>query len=234
MKTKHLLHLPGLRFPNAKRILGCLGLTLAVVSVQAATIVMDDTFPGMPIATDFSLDFPQFDPSLGTLNSAEVQIYSTINLGTIGIYNANEYDVPVILTLQAGFSLQVVGESTTIPTISFNVGATNVGTASPGEGYFPTLTAQGGFVGTTFTSPGDLGLFTGPGNVATRANAGDDIEYQQQGFSNMNYLSGGGNTGRRIVTYDYTPVGAPEPSSWLLTVVCGVALLGLRRRTRLS
>jgi hypothetical protein len=84
-----------------------------------------------------------------------------------------------------------------------------------------------------------LNQFIGTGTITPTTSLTDSTADNLQGDAGSNAGYVGYKSGVLAmdavdtVTYNYTPASVPEPSSWLLTSICGIALLGLRRRSRL-
>jgi hypothetical protein len=183
-----------------------------------------------------SINFPQFDPSLGTLTQIDFSINGTLT-GTAKAENTGNGSITPTLNLAATMSL-----SDSLGTVLAQTKPLVANTASLTA--FDEAFDFGGTSGVTFsglsqsystntiaTAAGDLALFKGNGSIS--------LNYGSAGASQV--LNGGGNIitqfitssdGNASITYEYTPVEVPEASTWAVIGFVGFAggFTYLRRR----
>ncbi len=217
-------------------------------TVVTTTITLPDTAPYWVMAPSFNL----VDPSVGTLNSVNVSISTTMNADIAAqnvSSNAGNYSATVEGNLSLYFidttqfdSLQLLSSSYTQYLTAFD------GVGGPGsDSYFSatgiSLTATSNDL---FTDQTSLAYFTGTGPSAFYVVAND-----------LSYTTGdtplqGGVTdtiaATLVLTMDYTPVGngsdpsttlvgsdptVGEPGTLMVFGVAAIALVWLRRRRRI-
>ncbi|ELX10039.1 hypothetical protein Jab_2c21260 [Janthinobacterium sp. HH01] len=166
--------------------------------------------------TDWSdfLNFQKFNPALGILTSVTFELYSHLD-GSVMLTNYNDDPVDVPVTLDVSVFLDRP-DSSNLVLISASLFNTVI-TVAGGGGTGSTSNGFLAYNSATYSGPGDLALFTGPGSIntlitaqATSTTSGDGIDAQFATTAD----------GYGTVTYAYTPA-VPEPQT------CGMLLLGM-------
>jgi hypothetical protein len=210
----------------------CRAAALTTSETQSIPLTPTNWGPGAPATITDPLNFKQFDPTLGTLDSVQVSLGykfthdisftfhspSTITLSTMGsqvLVNSPTGSLylkgaPDPLTQSHSDSTGPYDKAVTIPTI------TQTGSSGP----------------LTLTSAADLALFTA-------TTAGGKIGLPVLAQSGSSFSSSSGNGGGRIstnagadvtVSYTYTPAPVPEPSTLAVLGLGGAVLFACRRR----
>lgn len=190
--------------------------TTLTISNASNVIVSQDTD-----WSDF-LNFQKFNPALGTLTSVKFDLYSNL-AGSVLLtnYNDDAADVPVTLNVSVFLDRPDNSNLVLINASLFNTVITVAGGGGTGG------TSNGFLVhnSATYSGPGDLALFSGPGSINTlitaQANstvAGDGIDVQFATTAD----------GYGTVTYAYTPA-VPEPGSYAMLLL-GLGLMGTLAR----
>jgi hypothetical protein len=222
---------------------------LGLVFVMSAVIAQANTLTfsaGIPLQTtniNSAMSLSQFDPSLGTLNSATVNFSGEL-VGGWGYENANSQpfgggSMDVILQQTLGISqnsnsLLSFSTSTPAPSLTQPIpalpafdGAYDFGGPS-GATISGWDTTQNGNI--VYTTPSDLASYLGTGNVNFNlvANAVSSHLSAPNGFISRTYSNAGASVS---VTYDFTPV--PEPSTFALLGMSAIGFLAYTwRRNR--
>lgn len=205
-------------------------LACGVGTAQAGTIITQ-TFssPPTPVAWSTTYDANQFNPSLGTLTSVEIEVSSNI-VASVDVYNFSgspqsftkaTASIPITLTGPASLSLSATGGTADL-----------AGSAAPfpSSNTFPGVPTTAS-TSTTLTSSGALAPYIGTG-VSTLVfdfNAGNGT---YSGTAVSGVFFGGSATANATVDVIYTYTAAiPEPSSVILAGIgiVGVAVFGRRR-----
>ncbi len=207
------------------------GVFLAACATSSLAQTSGPFTTSTPIAatlTDWSntLLFPQFNPALGTLDSVELNLSSTLTT-TLTINNTSPDSASSgTANTWVEITVQDLGDNLTAP---FSVYSASYGYSLGAESGTSSglLTGNGGS-DLTYTSGAILTEFTGGGNISLNAST-----YTQTLLANT-----GGNTDASqitdaaltgTVTYTYTAV--PEPSTFGLLAL-GLSALPLLRRQR--
>ncbi len=173
-----------------------------------------------------SLGFQQFNSSLGTLTSVEIDLSSSFTT-TINVMNNSESgssgtaQTEVQLTVQdAGLNLNAPELDLVGPTFSYSLGAG--GNATSG------LLSKSGMDDETYNTAPILAEFTGAGNITLNAYTfTQTLLANTGGNTSASQVTDAGLTGQ--VIYTFTP--APEPSTFALLAL-GLGVLPFLRRRR--
>jgi len=204
-------------------------LACGVGTAQAGTIITQ-TFssPPTPVAWSTTYDANQFNPSLGTLTSVEIEVSSNI-VASVEVYNLS--GSPQSFTnATASIPITLTGPASLSSLSAIGVTAGQAGSADPGLNTFPGVPTTAS-TSTTLTSSGALAPYIGTG-VSTLVfdfNAGDGT---YSGAAVSGVFFGGSATANATVDVIYTYTAAiPEPSSVILAGIgiVGVAVFGRRR-----
>jgi len=224
-----------------KKVLFVAAIGMAAVAAKADSTVSYTNSIALSL-TDWtnSVSFTKFNPSLGVLHSMSVTLnngLSTIISVTNGALSSSSGTAKTTIdfNLDAG-SYNLFGGG------SQANGAPNVDEYnSPGYGYSldpgagttsGVLTKTHSYTGSSITDSTTLDAFTGTGSVDLTAWT----------FTQTDLANSGGNTAESqiteasadyIVTYDFTPAPAPEPSA-VAMLGAGLAGLGMIFRRRSS
>jgi len=203
-------------------------LAYGVGTAQAGTITQTFSSPAQPVPWSTTYLANQFNPSLGTLTSVEIDVTSNI-VASVLVFNDTSStqsftnataSIPITLTGPASLSLSATGTTT---------GQT--GTVGPGlKETLPGVPTTAS-TSTTLTSPGDLAPYIGTGVSTLVFNyAAGDGTYSGTAASGV-FFSGSATADASVeVIYNYTTT-IPEPSSVILAGIgiVGVAAFGRRR-----
>ncbi len=202
--------------------LATIGLLLVAIESRATTVTYTATQPASTTEWDHQFILPEFNPALGTLNSAYVK--ATENITASGSVS-NSAAIEETFSFSSGSKLTVTlpgGLGTLVP---FPLAQTvNYDLLSGGSAAYGAFNASGHDDNTFF--PTDTAVFIGVGNL--------DLDGSTQSYEVIS--GGGGNVAASVattagatvlVTYDYTPI--PEPATCGLLVLGGLAWL-LRKR----
>jgi hypothetical protein len=208
--------------------LGVAGLLMPTLA-QAATVSYLTGTPVPSTLTDWSasLSFPQFNSSLGTLTSVELQLSSSLTT-TLTITNASSDPSSGSADTELQVTIQDAGNHLNAPEIDlitsdygYSLGAAEQITSG--------LITKSGSSDVTYTAATILSEFTGGGGILLPAST----------FTQTLLANTGGNTAAEQVTdasatgtviYTYTP--NPEPASAGLLAAGLLGLVGLCRRRR--
>jgi hypothetical protein len=217
--------------------LGAAIVLLGAARTQAATISFVTTTPVASTKTDWSsfLDFQEFDPSLGTLTSIEIQTSEGFDT-TLTVTNESgsssggtlQTEIFVTLTDPSGLPAGISQQSDTlIPSSKITY------SLAPGGSYTTGTYTGSATTDATYVAPAILTEFTGSALI--------DIPVSTLTFANQQNT--GGNTTASQVThasatgdiiYTYTEAAAvPEPASFGL-IGLGLCATGLLYRRRLA
>jgi hypothetical protein len=229
MKTKH----------HASKKVSVLLLGLSALVFTAFTSAHADLISGpftttTPIAstlTDWNgtLSFQQFNPSLGTLTSVELDLSSTLtttltvtnNSPTSSSYGNAKTDMYVSVKgpLNDAPQLEVLSQGFTYGTLLNQLGA--------GDSVVSGLLTKSGTSSNIYTLSSVLSAFTGTGSISLPASTATYTDIAVTGGNTFSSQVTNANlTG--TVTYTYTPV--PLPSALLLLGPGLLSLVGIKRR----
>jgi hypothetical protein len=231
MKGKH----------RAARKASVLFLSLFVLVLMAFTTAhattlgpITTTTPISSTLTDWSnnLSFAQFNPSLGTLTSVELDLTSALTTSltltntsdTLGASGKAFTEVQISVGTALGlFDVPQIDQNS--PKFTFNVGAS--GSASSGVHTFSGESTS--LYNLSNVSSSVLSAFTGTGNISLPASTFTQtwIQYSS-GNVNQSQVTNASLTGD--VIYTYTPAPVPLPSALILLGPGLFGLVGLRRR----
>lgn len=209
----------------------CVSLLVGICSSSAiaALFSASSSTPIPFLTTDWTnvLLFPKFNPALGTLISFQLDLTSTLNT-TLTITNTSPSSASFgTAKTEMMLSVKDVGGFLTFPQIDSISPTFSYNLAAGGSAASGVLTKTGTST-STYSLPGVLTEFTGPGNISLAAST----------FTQTLLTNGGGNTfaaqlslasATGIVTYNYNPTAVPEPGTALFGIAC-VGIAALRRR----
>lgn len=206
-------------------------LSMLLLSASANAATIGPIFTSTPIAatqTDWSrtLNFPQFNPNLGTLNSVTLRFSGSLS-SSITVTKVTGSTASGNLLVDVGYSIQNSGSNLVYPglyiphtLIGFNIGAGETQT---------TKTAMGSNTKfDSYTSLPVLTAFTGSGDITLSAAAEFHVLVAPTipgGMVTTSNVTSASLTGS--VTYDYT---VPEPTAWVLGLLAGLGAVGARLR----
>jgi hypothetical protein len=188
------------------------------VSTAPATQEQDASFGPAPTDAPQALQIQQFDPSLGTLTSVEID-----ELGTVSSHVQADNLDPAQATVQAQIqgSVTLQGAGLTNPLVA-NVQADESATLNASDGTmgftgaaahdFGTKDAQGTQSVTLDASANDLSAFVGTGQTKLTATGAASVNLSGPG--NLLALIQSTVSGRVKVIYHYTPSNALKPGQY--------------------
>jgi hypothetical protein len=219
-----------------KKLIFMLGIAIllpcATSTSIASSLIYTTSTPILSSLTDFSssLAFTQFDPSLGTLQSVELDFSSALNT-TLTIQNQSptsssfgSANTELLVTVQdAGNNLIAPELDLTSPGFTYTLGA--------GQSLTSGLLSQSGSSSDLYTLPAVLSEFTGVGTFSLAGST----------FTQTLLANSGGNTTASQTTYAsltgqviYTYTAVPEPSTFGLLALGLGALPFLRRHRQIA
>jgi len=212
-------------------------------TARANLITYNYSLPSSPATWVSSVSYALFDPSLGTLNSAELSasITTQASYQVQNLTSATTFQIVPMAVLGLYFSdFTPVSETLVRGAVGLVSLPGNDGLSGPASAAYVSGSGLSGFgtLDTVLTDPTSLGYFTGVGATTLYVLAQD-----------MSAISGGLFSGQIqnnvatdiTLTLDYTPnastpgagsVVLPEPGGAAVFGVACLALLGLRRRAR--
>jgi hypothetical protein len=202
------------------------GLSLSVEAASEGPFTTSTPIPSTLTDWTGTLLFPQFDPSLGTLTSVELDLSSTFTT-TLNVTNNGGSASSGTVKTEVQLTAQDAGNNFGVPELDLLSPAYTYSLAI-GQGSTSGLLTKSGSTGNLYTLGAILTEFTGGGNISLSAST-----FTQTDLSNT-----GGNTSAGQLTdasftgdviYNYTAV--PEPSTWAL-VALGLGALPFFRRNR--
>jgi hypothetical protein len=205
-----------------KKLLALVLLAIASIALpaQASTLgPLPTTTPIAPTLTDWAgtLEFPQFDPSLGTLISVELTISGAISTD-ITVANSATTGSDGTVKTECLFTVQDSGNNLVAPQLDLLSPVFSYSLAPGGSISSGTLMKSGSDT-QTYTSPVVLSEFTGLGSITLNASTFTQTLLANTGGNTAaGQVTTGSATG--TVTYNFTPV--PEPGS--LAMLGGLGL----------
>ncbi len=172
------------------------------------------------------IDVPQFNPTLGTLQSITFDFSAT----QVIYWGVNDISVPVGDPYTVTVSGSLFTEALPINTqgqemVSFTSTDSRQISGSPPIFFGNIFSASG-----SDTSPSDLGAFEGTGSLAVLFTADvsaivtKQVEGHNAPFAGIHYVQ---DYGTLNLTYNYTPV--PEPRYYGLSILLPIVAVGYRR-----
>jgi len=213
-----------------KKFVLCVLLSCVLPGILFATISgpFTTTTPIILTSTDWisSLSFPQFDSTLGTLNSVTIDLSGSLStVLTVTNNSPNGSSSGAAMTMLQ-MTVQDSGSNLNAPTIDMSSPLYSYSLGAGGSVTSGTLTMNG-ISSDTYTLAAVIAEFTGPGTILLDAST-----FTQTGLFNTggntfaSQLTSAALTG--TVTYDYRVV--PEPATMSLMSIGGLALLRKRRK----
>jgi len=187
----------------------CLFSSLSI----AATVSYITTTPITPTDWSCLLSFPKFDPSLGTLNLVQIDLFGNMNT-VFTVTNASQSKSSGNAKTEIQFIVQDTGSNLTVPEIDIFSPAFSYNLAAGQSATSGTLTKSGSS-SDLYTSVAVLSAFTGTDMVTLNADTFTQTLLANTGGNTaVNQVTDAQLTG--TVTYNYT---IPEPTT--------ISLLGL-------
>ena len=208
-------------------------LYLAVVAPGQAEVISGPFVTTTPISatlTDWnsSLAFPQFDSSLGSLISVQLDLSGSIST-VLEVTNTGESASTGNAKMEVQLSVQDSGSNFSVPQLDLLSPAFAFTDLQPTQSVTSGTLTKSGSSSDVYTSAAVLAEFTGTGSVVLPASTysetwitynGGNACAEQETYAEL--------TGS--VTYRYAAV--PEPSTLALLGVCGFGLLAAAWRRR--
>jgi hypothetical protein len=213
-------------------------LLLTAPQARADIITNTYSYSGTPQLTWSQLyHVSQFDPGLGTLNSVAYDV----NGETSGFLTVTKKSAGSQTTVNAQFGYLVgVGVPTSSGLVSLNANpvvgnVVNLGPMAQNQVRSTTTgTGTDSNLGYQLTTPEDLALYIGTGNIdiTMASDWGGTVPIGAVPPGNASWtttpsMSGNGTTGSYTVTYDYT--ATPEPSTYALLCI-SMGVVGFARK----
>ncbi len=213
-----------------------LALSLAIATAAQATIEVENVAvspSSAGLSGSFNFNIPQFDPSLGTLNSVSLSLTATVGDVGYSVLNISGIPLPVIFAGVSSPSGSLVNAALGLDATWGSSQSLTSGSFVAGPGFtqgslpftFNTAASTAGVPVAGFTGAGDYVLtVTGSSTATSSGSPGFPLFY---GF----YGNVGGNL---EVDYNYSPV--PETTTLLagalLLLPLGVSTLRVLRKNR--
>lgn len=234
------MQLKGIRLAFALTVASVLS---AAASTQAASVSYNSaTFSGMSPYT-VPLAIQKFDTSLGTLTGVSITVSSktTANIVVINYGATNQVFTDATASIPVTVST-LVGSSTSSSLTATSTLASGIALAAPGQpGGFNVFT---GVAGSWVTSspaaviaPGDFANYSGVGFGTVNVSVSSGVGTFSGSGSSVAFGGSAVVDSYVTVTYEYTPVLVPEPTSSAMFGIGIVLAVGLgwgRRRRQLS
>jgi len=211
---------------------GSTALALCVSSASADSsgpIVTSTPIP--TTSTDFTgtLAFPQFDPSLGALDSVTLAFSSTLSTSfsiannSATLSSAGKATTALMVSVEDANGDFLAGDpQLDIPTLKFQF------KLAPDASTNNTQSVTGNSSDLTYTSAAILDEFTGDGDIDLTANTLTDSSLSLSGSeTSFNQVTAASLTG--TVTYGYAPDPVPDQVPTLGLLIVGLATLPLVR-----
>jgi hypothetical protein len=174
-----------------------------------------------------ALGFPQFNPSLGTLNSAEIALVITSNQGTITV------SIPSIYVGDLGDYAEYIGTNVEYdPNAPEYMGYSSLEATSDTDNPVTTTIPSAQSTPTFDVPIQDLASFTGDGTKYLSASTVNGVSWSDDIYSFV-AASGTMDISESLggaIEYDYTPASVPEPTTAGLISMGLFGLLARRRR----
>lgn len=206
-----------------------------VVGFRATADTLTNSLSFGPASFDYntSLNFPLFDPSLGTLNSITFKLQGSVTSDQGAENLSVNSGGNVTLISRATMTLFRPDNTALVITIP---GATNVFTATTFDGsvdFGGTSGASYSQVSTSsdlsvYSGASDLNLFTGLGTIGLPISAAGTSTANGSGTITSTFSTQGSTTA--TVIYDFSPTVVPEASTYgSIGAVAIIGFLGYRR-----
>jgi hypothetical protein len=207
---------------------GALLVTCATSSL-ATTLGPITTSTPIPFTlTDWTgtLLFPQFNPSLGTLNSVQLDLSASMRT-TLTVQNLGGLASSGTAKTELQVTVQDAGNNLIVPEIDL-LGPNFAYTLPPGGSVTSPLLTKSGTSSDLYTLAAILAEFTGVGNISLSGSTFTQTLLANTGGNTVaSQVTDASLTG--TVTYTYTEI--PEPSTFALLSL-GLAALPILRRKR--
>jgi hypothetical protein len=223
----------GIKLESRWVVLAAILLLGQAASADMLTITSTVSWTGGEIPWSAPINIAQFDPTLGTLVSVQLD-FSGASWGTMDLTYTGRNAQTLDSTLGARLTLSdtVAGPIATITpgtpfSHAYNSGAHKTATQT-------VLSTQAATASSSILYTSDLTRWIGLGNWIVTGSAVDGSSVQS---GQLQYTADVYANATLKVTYDYTPAspdaGAPEPAAFLL-IGSGLVALGVLLRRRIS
>lgn len=216
---------------SMKKLLSAVcGLLIWASVTPAATISYSSSASTAVTPDTFAFSLQQFDTSLGTLNSINIQ-FDVLVSGDFTVTNGNPtHDGTLTGLLQSTFTLDGPGGLGTLSTLnpSASLGSHNVAAGTTYSFSVLGVSASDSYA----VSLADFGLFVGGGTVDF-SSFFTSFTSPVANFTPITFLQDLFGQAEVTITYDYNSSEVPEPATFAIAGV-GLAVIAIKARRRRS